>query len=55
MSSVEEYLKLLSEEETPELLEPKTGSAVDDYFSYIEQKQTAQNIGNVRKCISRRR
>ena len=48
MSSVEEYLKLLSEEETPELSEPNTGSAVNDYFSYIEQKRIARNVGNVR-------
>lgn len=48
MSSVEEYLKLLSEEEAPELSEPNTGSAVDDYFNYIEQKRIARNVGNVR-------
>lgn len=48
MSSVEEYLKLLLKKEAPKLSEPKTGSAVDDYFSYIEQKRIARNVGNVR-------
>ena len=48
MSSVQDYLDLLVEEEVPKLSEPDTGSAVDNYFNYMEQKRLARNVGNVR-------
>ena len=48
MSSVQDYLDLLVEEEVPKLSESNTGSAVDNYFNYMEQKRLARNVGNVR-------
>ena len=48
MSSVQDYLDLLVEEEVPKLSESNTGSAVDNYFNYMKQKRLARNVGNVR-------
>ncbi len=48
MSSVQDYLDLLVEKEVPKLSEPDTGSAVNNYFNYMEQKRLARNVGNVR-------
>lgn len=48
MSSVEEYLNLLSEEEISEAPTSNKGSAVEDYFGYIEEKRINRNIGNLR-------